>query len=826
MNMTETGVAARPWWRSLLTRQDLRLVPAAGVCWLGTLFGVRFGWPYAVVVGILALLAGAGLLVGPRPPTRDGRVVAWSLVLCGLLIAALTGYRLGNDAANPLRAMAAHSASADLRVTIAEPPKPVSTPGFAGRQGGVRSVVIQADVHRVTVHGRTQDADGSVLLIAPVRGWSMLIRGQDVDAVGVLAAPQQGDTVVAVVRIRGSPRDVGQAPWWERTAEALRHGLRAASGGLSEDTRGLLPGLVTGDTSGVSPPVLDDFRTAGMAYLLAVGGYHFMIVCGSALWLLRRLSFGPKTCAVLTGMVLVGYLVIAGLKPSVLRACLMVGVGLVALATGRRRSTCSALAASIIVLVLWQPEFGGDLQFGLSVLATGAMLTLTRPLAEALVRRRVPAGIAELVAVGMVATLVTAPLIAAAYGEFSVVAIGANVLAEPGFVVAMVFGALAMACAPIAPPVAGFVARLAQPGLDWLLWVAHHGARLPAASVPWPTGWLGGLGLAALIAVLAVAMCWRRLRTLMLAILVGIVLVLVPVRVVAPGWPPAGWAMVDCDVGQGDGEVLATSEPGRAIVVDTGPDEVAIDECLTRLGVSRVPMVLLSHLHADHAGGLAAVLRGRSVGAVAVGPSRVPAWSWTNVRKETTAARVPLVEVGVGEHFAWPGLAMDVIGPPATESWPGGDDPSGTVVNNASLVIKASTTAGTVLLTGDVELASQADLLNAHLDLTADILKIPHHGSRYSSPSFLDAVHARVAVASVGQGNPYGHPSPLTLDRLRKDGALVMRTDQDGDVAVVPGRTGPTLVRRGSPRPPPHGSKQRPAAAGELPRSRRTRPVA
>jgi competence protein ComEC len=95
------------------------------------------------------------------------------------------------------------------------------------------------------------------------------------------------------------------------------------------------------------------------------------------------------------------------------------------------------------------------------------------------------------------------------------------------------------------------------------------------------------------------------------------------------------------------------------------------------------------------------------------------------------------------------------------------------------------------------------------------VLKIPHHGSRYSAPAFLDAVHARLAVASVGAGNPYGHPSPLTLNRLTADGALVLRTDHDGDVAIVPGPNNtPAAIRRGDARTPPPGRAARPAPTG------------
>lgn len=803
-----------PWWRRLAQRHDLRLLPAAFAVWLATLLGHQLSWPWTVACGALAALLGASVLIRARARHRDLRVAAVALILCGLAVAACTGYRLRQDALNPLRELAPRGDAVTIRVELTNAPKPIHSAGFAGRQGGVRSVLIQAEVVRITANRRAQPARGSVLLIAPAHTWAGLLRGQQADASGQLSPPQPGDTVLAVVMVRGPPRDASPPGPIARVANALRRGLVTASAGLPGDSRGLLPALVVGDTDGLGEPVLDDFRAAGLAYLMAVGGYHFMLVCGGLLWLLRRFGLGPRLSALLAGLVLVTYYEVAGPQPNVQRAAFMVGLGLVALATGRHRSAGSALAGSVIVLQLWHPEFGGDLGFALSVLATGAMLLFAPGLAEALVRRRVPAGLAELLAIAIVANLVTAPLIAAAYGELSVSAIGANLLAEIAFPAAILVGALALAVAPVSAPLAAGIAHLAVPATWWLLLVAHWAAQLPAATVPWPTGWLGGLALAAVIGVLVVACRSRRLRTLMIAVLAGVFVILVPVRVVSPGWPPTGWAMVDCDVGQGDGEVLATSEPGRAVVVDTGPDEAAMDECLGRLGVHRIPLIVLSHLHADHVTGLAEVLRNRTVGAVAVGPSRVPAWAWQQVRQETAAAGVPLVELSVGQRLSWPGLALDVIGPPAAESWPAGDDPSGTVVNNSSLVLRATTAAGRVLLTGDVELAAQADLLDSGTDLTADILKIPHHGSRYSSPRFLDAVHARVAVASVGAGNPYGHPSPLTLSRLTTDGALVLRTDHDGDVAILPGPHGPVVIRRGDPRPAPHGStKRQPATA-------------
>jgi competence protein ComEC len=799
----------RPGWRRLAARHDLRLLPAAGTVWLATLLGVGVGWEWTVVTGLaLTILAFA---VRGRSRRANVRVAAWAMIVCGLLTACLTGGRLQHQQTNPLADLARHGEWVRLRVTLTDLPKPINSVGFASRPGGVQSVLVPADANSVTLDHHTTPADGPVLLIAPTRGWATLVRGQQADASGILMSPRpSSDQPVAVLRVRGSPKAVAPPSLPQRVAEALRHGLRTASTGLPGDDHGLLPAIVVGDRTGVSQPTLDDFTRSGMDYLMAVGGLHFMVVCGAAAWLLRRVGVGPRTCAITIGAVLLGFAEVAGSEPNVLRAGLMVGVGLLALATGRARSATSALAGSIIVLTLWQPGFAADVGFALSVLATAAMVLLAKPTAQALERGGIPPGIAHLLAVALVAQLATAPVIAAAYGQLSVSSVLANALVEPAFVPAMLTGAVTMTCAPVWPWLAAVIAHLAVPELEWLRFVAHRAARLPAASISWPTGWWGGLALAAVLGGVVVALRFRRLRALCGAALVGLLLIVVPVKVFAPTWPPARWTMIDCDVGQGDGEALATAQPGRVVLVDTGPDEESMDECLSRLGVDHIPLVVLSHLHADHVGGLASVLRDWPVGAVAVGPSRVPDWAWHQVVRETTAAKVPLVELAVGQRLSWPGLTLDVIGPPSAESWPNGDDPSGTVVNNSSLVLRATTGIGRILLTGDVELAAQADLLESKVDLNAAVLKIPHHGSRYSAPAFLDAVHAKVAVASVGAGNPYGHPSPLTLNRLTADGALVLRTDHDGDVAIVPGPRGPAAVPRGDPRPEPLGHAPRP----------------
>ncbi|MFC7659267.1 ComEC/Rec2 family competence protein [Pseudonocardia benzenivorans] len=213
------------------------------------------------------------------------------------------------------------------------------------------------------------------------------------------------------------------------------------------------------------------------------------------------------------------------------------------------------------------------------------------------------------------AGLATAPLVAGLSGTVSLVSLVANLLAAPVVAPATVLGVLAALVSVVGSGPAVVCAWLASPEVGWLVLVADHAAAIPGGVVPWPAGWPGALLLVAVIVVVGVLTRSRRVRALLLAVLVGLLLVLVPTRVVPVGWPPGGWAVVVCDVGQGDSLVLATGSPGHAVLVDAGPDDGPIDDCLARLGVRVLDLVIVSHLHADHVGGMAARCAGERSGA-------------------------------------------------------------------------------------------------------------------------------------------------------------------------------------------------------------------
>ncbi|MDT7784821.1 MAG: competence protein ComEC [Pseudonocardiales bacterium] len=752
---------------------DHRLVPAAAAVWATAIAGLFLSWQVAVLTG---LAAGAIGLTAWRRAWWT-RTCAIALLISGPVAAAWVGGNVFRAETHPLRLAAGEGRSTTVTAELTTRPKGIRAAGFGGHQAGVDHVVITA-----TANG------ARLVLLAPAEQWRNLLPGQKVTAKGTLAPPRGGDLASALLRVRGPPIDPQPAPAWQRWADHLRDGLRDASTVLDDEEAGLLPALVVGDTDHMVPRIVDEFRTAGLSHLLAVSGANLAIVCGAVYLLAKRCRAGPRTAAAAAMTALVGFVVLAGPEPSVLRAAVMGAVTLLALVLGRRRSTLPSIAAAVIVLVLVDPALGGDPGFALSVVATAALVLVAPKWSRALKERGVPNGLAEAIVVPTAASLATAPLVAGLSGQVSLVAIVANLVAGPVVAPATVLGVVAAAVAPLYRPGAELVVHVAGPAITWLIQVGRQTATVPGASVSWPKGWLGAFALTGAVAAVVLLLRFKKTRTLVVAVLVGGFVVLVPMQVVSPAWPPDDWKVVACDVGQGDALVLATDEADRAVVVDTGPDPGAVDRCLKTLGIKRIPLLVLTHLHADHVQGLPAVLTGRAVGAVAVGPLKEPDWAWKEVNKQARGHGVRVVEPKAGERFAWPGLEVEVLGPRRP---PTADD-SNTTVNDYSLVLRAITRAGRVLLTGDVELAGQSALLGER-DLRADVLKVPHHGSRYSLPAFLKAAQPRIGLVSVGEGNRYGHPSQHVLDLLRAGGAVVMRTDEDGDLAVLPGNR---IVRR------------------------------
>jgi len=273
------------------------------------------------------------------------------------------------------------------------------------------------------------------------------------------------------------------------------------------------------------------------------------------------------------------------------------------------------------------------------------------------------------------------------------------------------------------------------------------------------------------------------------ALLLVLVLLLagcVPGRAAPEGVPTADapFTLTALDVGQGDALLLRA--PGAVVLVDTGEPDADVVRLLRREGVDRLDLLVITHAHLDHVGGAPAVLDAIPVSVVWMHtvPSDATVVDQHAVMLRIAERRgIPVRAPPAGAVVAVGALALEVLGPPPGRPYAG----TRGEMNNSSIVLRASVAgSGAVLLAGDTEREAQADLIATFSDrLRADVVVVPHHGSRTTDPQFLAATGARTAVLSVGAGNRHGHPARETLDVLAALGMRVLRTDQHGTVRVA-----------------------------------------
>ncbi|NBO08525.1 MAG: ComEC/Rec2 family competence protein [Actinobacteria bacterium] len=558
----------------------------------------------------------------------------------------------------------------------------------------------------------------------------------------------------------GAVARIGGPSHLQSSAMKIRRGMRAAVDHRSPDVAGLLPGLVLGDTSQIDARLTSDMKTTGLTHLTAVSGANLAILSALILFVMKWVRF---------------FVVLVRPQPSVMRAGAMAVVMLVAYGRGVKRAALPALAAAIFFLLLIDPWQGLTFGFALSVAATAGLLLIAPGLAFRF-SQRMPSWLAQALAIPIAAQLMCAPLILALSGNLSIVGVLANCVAAPLVAPATLLGLLAAMLSVLWLPLASFIAWCACIPTGCISWIAHHSAALPFASLPWGSSAIA-IALFVLLLLFMVLLFKVHARTARL-LLVTILVALVASAYLPTGWPPSNWVMLMCDVGQGDGLIL-NGGSGKYVVVDTGPDPIAIDRCLRTAGVHHIALLLLTHDHADHVEGLPGVLRGRRVDEIWSSPLDDPPYEVARVRKWSQIIRMKRAPVGrtvrIGELEISPLWPQRII----KESAP----------NNSSVALLVTIQGIRIFLAADMEAPAQEELLSfllRHQEISArniDVLKVAHHGSAKQSPLLAAYLHPLFALVSVGEGNPYHHPSPLTLHLFAH--ARLFRTDRDGSVAVV-----------------------------------------
>lgn len=746
---------------------DLRLPILAAAAWSSA---IATAWvPVGGRVALLVfLVAGGAAIVGRSSPGRARRTAAAVLLL---VLAVAVGVALRGAVVHEswVAAMAKERASALLVVEIRSDPKI-----HLGRQED--RATVRATVDSIEARGMRSTADVAVVLALPAAEAARLRVGGHYQFAARLAPSPLPDSAATVI-VGARPELVRAAGWTDGVAQEVRNSIQRSAAGQTR-AAGLVPALVDGDERSLPSGLRDDFEAAGLTHLLAVSGTNFVLL-GSA-WAAIARWCGVRGRALLpVGLAgILALVVLARAEPSVVRAAVMGGVALLGMGQGRRGQGVRALSACVCVVMLLAPGLAVSPGFALSALATGGILLLAAKWRDALARW-MPALLAEAIAVTLAAYVACLPLIVALSGRLSLVAVPANLAAGVVVGPATILGFLGGVVGFVVPVIGRIVAAPATWCASWIVKVAHTAAGLPHPDVGVGAGTFLVVVLVVVSVALAVALGWLLQRPLIaMPVLVASV---IASAVTFPGgsWPPVGWALIVCDVGQGDGIVVRLADR-RALVVDTGPDPSTMRSCLRDLRIKDVPVLLLTHFHADHVNGLSAVLDNTRVGVIETTNVPDPPAKADFVRRLAASAHVPVRHPEPGEQAADGDARWQVLAPLASAP-----DPSESAANDASVVLLLEVRGVRILLMGDEETSAQRLLQATYPTLRVDVLKVSHHGSAKQDPELVMSLGAKHAIISVGTGNDYGHPKASALALLRRAGMHIHRTDLDGAVAVV-----------------------------------------
>jgi competence protein ComEC len=584
---------------------------------------------------------------------------------------------------------------------------------------------------------------------------------------------ERGVGATGYLRQKGERRRLGSRNGFldhvERARERVRDRFQAELG--ATPAAGILAALAVGDQRAISAEEWRLFNRTGVTHLMSISGLHVTLVSGLAAWLVafgwRRVPAAAlrlparKAAAAAAIIAALGYALLAGFAVPAQRTFYMVAVVAAALWCGRIASPSRTLALALAVIVAADPW---------APLAPGLWLSFG---AVALIFYVAHAGpwLVQWIRMQWAITVGLAPAALLLFGQVSVAGPLANAVAIPVVSVVVTPMALIAAVLPFS-----LILEIGSWLVEWLLAFLEWSAALPGAlwQQPVPPTWAAAAAITGALWLLAPRGVPSRAAGLAL---------MAPAFLLAPPAPAAGEAWITAlDVGQGLAVVVRTA--GRTLLYDAGPaygpeadsGGRIVVPMLRGAGLERLDMMVVSHEDVDHLGGALSVLETLEVGTLA---SALPPGHALNTL-------VPeAIRCAAGRRWEWDGVRFEFLHPPA--GWESARR------NNQSCVLRVEAGGTAMLLTGDIERAAE-DHLASRASLKAQVLLVPHHGSRTSSSeAFIEAVGPRWAIVPAGYRNRFGHPAREVLARYEAAKVSVLRTDLGGAVSVLLSRDSPQV---------------------------------
>ena len=596
-------------------------------------------------------------------------------------------------------------------------------------------------------------ADGTVKLITNYKNPGQIDTATRMKSDGITARMSAGKNGIEVEEVEGG--------WWIkflRFVTAIReHYRESMSSVMSTEDAAAIFAMLFGGYAGLNPELVEEFQTTGIIHILSVSGSHMSVLAGFTAWLCLFLKF-PRIATLATGVFVIGtYTLLSGVLPHVIRSAIMGLLVFTATALEVESMSARLLTLTALAMLIVNPLLIFDISFQLSFSATAGLIYLSGDLRDLM--WRLPYRIKKLVAMTIAAQLASLPIIIWYFNQVSLSSVLSNVLVMPILEIVIVgglFGGIIVLVLPFIGKIF-FVVESFLFGLGAEL--NRLLANLPLSAVQVPT-----LGFSAGF-IYYLALIFRRPEILLALIIIFFV-----------NFRTSGEVEVSfVDVGQGDCAVVLT--PNRkCLIFDTGGvrDKTfdvggrVVVPYLKHENINEVEYIFLTHAHEDHAGGAGSIIKKFPVNEVITAGEGKAEYAAVFGISENFLNNVRAGKGG--ETFNVDGVTVEIVFAPNVGTG-----------NEISNVYRVRYGDITFLITGDLIIENETEILREGLDVESTVLKVGHHGSKTSSSEeFLKAVNAKCAVISVGYGNNFGHPRAEVLKRLEDLNVRIFRTDIDG----------------------------------------------
>jgi competence protein ComEC len=539
----------------------------------------------------------------------------------------------------------------------------------------------------------------------------------------------------------------------------------------------LLGSIVFGTSvSPLDPDLKDSYKKVGLAHLLVASGTQVSILIGVCLMIIRtcRLPIGPGVIA--TTVINILFAVMTGCGASIIRAAIMGEITLLGVWLNREGEIYNSLGLAALILMIFDPLVIFGLSFQLTFAATWALVYLAPQLEK---KYKLPPPLA----ISLAPILATIPITLYNFNQFSVAALLVNTLVMPWVEILTVLGFASTVLGAIFLPIATILNGALLLILKLFNEIVYTFSAIPGACLYFsaPPFILILAYYAGLIAWVEGFMNKKNLLKYSLLLLV----LLIWSAAFSPSSAIKGLTVSVIDVRQGD-SILVESPSGKTMLIDGGPKYKRGDAgrsyvlpFLHKKGINKLDIVVLTHPHDDHVGGLPSVLKDLPVGLVMDSGQPHTSRAYLDFLKLIDQKKLPYKLASAGQEIdLGGGVRGEVLNPqePFIEE---------SALNNNSVVIRLVFGKIAIMLTGDMEKEGERRVLALGADLRSRVLKAGHHGSRTSSSqAFLEAVKPDVALISVGIKNQFHHPHPSTIKRLEEMGIKVYRTDLAQNISV------------------------------------------